>query len=311
MGILLEIEDQLIDQRQDIFMEVQSTSVLKQYIEKNNLSALGSWNRLFIQKGKSYIGLEGKLCTDADVVRRFLRFCMDIKNHKNLQLKVSKNLNNLHFPMIATCPIEIEDCYYFDIKSCFYSIYEKVGVDVFCSGEIKDNKINMNYIAYGVLNSRETPEIEELKTHKLKRNIMYGITRQGRILRYSSKTKIWTQELNKSREFRNDGLHNFICIFLHNFVNAFRFDIIYWNIDGGFVRNLETIERMQEFLMQIGLKAEAIKITNLKVHGLGIYTSDQKTSARNGHGSNVDNVLICEPDITERIFTTFKKAGRL
>ncbi len=310
MGILLDIEDRLIDQREDVFVEMASTHIIKSYIEKNNLSAVGSWKRLFVQKGKSYIGLEGTICTDPDVVRRFLRYLMDTKNRKNLQLKVSHSLENIFFPMICNKG-EYEECYHIDIKSCFYSIYEKVGVDVFCSGEVKNNCLNMDYVAYGVINSRETPELTELEKHKLKRNIMYGITKQSKILRYSGKTKLWTQELNKSREFRNDGLHNFICIFLHSFVNSNRTNIIYWNIDGGFVRDLETVEKMQNELLEIGLKVDYKKITNLKLDGIGIYKSDQKSSLRSGNGSNIDNVLICEKQVYERVINTFKKAGRL
>lgn len=310
MGTLIDIESRLIEQREDIYLQLNSTIELKNYIEKNNLSALGSWNRLFIQKGKTYAGLEGKLCTDADVVRRFLRYLMDTKNKRNLQLKVSHSLNNLFFPMICKTG-EYEDCYHLDVKSCFYSIYEKVGVDVFCSGEIKNNIIDMNYIAYGVLNGRETPELTELKDKKLKRNIMYGITRESRILRYSSKSKLWTQEINKSREFRNDGLHNFIVIFLHSIVHSYISDVIYWNIDGGFVRSMETVEKIKKQLESIDIKIEWQKITNLQINGLGIYRSDQKTSNREGHGTNINNVLVCEKSVIERITTTFKKAGRL
>lgn len=287
-----EIKKEIFEERKEKYIILDNAQYLKKYTEEHKKTSVGSVNRLYNMSKKNYAGLESHIVTNPDIVRYYINDLMKVNNKKRLRT-FATNECDLWFPMICPNPNTfIDKCYYVDIKSCFYRLYNIFGIDCCCELENKNNDLSLKFLAIGKINYKQ---LEDIGKHKELRNIVYGITKGGRFLMYKDKHWLYTE--NPKNPLQNSSIHNIILYVLHSIINEIQEHLIYWNIDGGFCFE-NGLEKILQIIGDYYMNCEYFEVTNLEIMGLGIYKSDNKSTLRHGVGSRLYNVY--KTDLTDK-----------
>lgn len=229
--------------------------------------------KLFVQrlKVKSIDKKEKELYTTTEALRVLLEQEINNLGFKKLRYQTDFKLANaLYFPYLFTVG-EFRDTFLkVDIKSCFYSIYSRLGVDtqVICDIDLEGKVIELKAVGQGRLTKYESELIKTLGYYKTLRNTVYGLTRASFITLFKPNSR-------PERQFIRGKLQNLdltvaIASFLHSLVSRFRPHILYWNIDGGIIYP-EGFEEMRDYLAELGFELKREAEGETIILGLGSY----------------------------------------
>lgn len=294
VNIIDRISQEILHARRDNFCEFENIISLSETM-KSVSHGIGSINRYWIPKSKEYYGLPHTRCTDADIVRQYLLEKLDVVGKKKISVVNSRYIE-YWFPMYVpkTLPLYKNHALYIDIKSCFYAIYSMFGIDCACDISVYDSEIDLKYFAGGIMDGSL---LNDIKPHKKHRNMIYGLTRGGNVLR----SKYGKQEyVEIPSPLKNNSFHNLVFFILHSIFSKIKRLCYYWNIDGGFFHE-DSLEYIIDVVHYWGLSFEYFYVENLEVHGLSMYKSDIKSTARLGKGSPLSNVFTTKQCDEERI----------
>lgn len=213
--------------------------------------------------------LQGIL-TNTEILAFLLERELDKQKIKKIWYKSNfKDAITLYFPY--KYKVGVVEGVKVDIKSCFYTIYSKLGVDVNCINEIDHTKklIHIKAIGRGRITKENSTLIEMLEKEKEMRNTIYGLTRCCFYTAFYPSGKIKRQYF-RSR-IQNLDLTVVIASILHHIVDKFNKDIIYWNIDGGIVK-YEAYEKIKEYVESLGFTLKKEAEGPGQVLGLGSYS---------------------------------------
>lgn len=236
----------------------------------NKYSAQKTAGKLIIQKIKTKVVDQSiDIVTDLEALRHLLEHELDRFRIKKLSYRTNFKLaNSLYFPYLFKCG-EFRDIYYkVDIKSCFYEIYSRLGVDCKAIVEQKNSHFRIKAIAKGRINNQESELIRMLKKDKKLRNSVYGLTRCAfytKLIPVNSIERCFFRP-----RLQNLDLTVIIAAFLHAFVSKFRKFILYWNIDGGIIAP-EAYEKMKKYLLELGFELKKEAEGEAVILGLGSY----------------------------------------
>ena len=238
--------------------------------------ALKTFNKLTISKIRRKVIKNSlkDIVSDTEALRLILEKELDKFKKKKLHYKTDfKSANALFFPYLFKQGKEKGKFMKVDIRSCFYEIYSRIGIDASTKAQIDHNKkvISLLTVGKGVITREESEIIKMLQNEKILRNTVYGLTRCA-FITVLNNSEIKRQYIRP--RLQNLDLTVLIASFLHHFVSMFKNFIIYWNIDGGIIK-AEGYEKMKEFLLDHGfaLKKE-YEGSELEVLGLGSYRLD-------------------------------------
>ena len=294
MNIIERIEKDILLSRANNFYEFQNILHLSETV-KSVSYAIGSVNRFWIPKDKKYYGLPHTRCTDADVVRAYLLEKLDIVGKRKISV-VNTRYVEYWFPMYvpSVLPLFRNHALYIDIKSCFYSVYSKFGLDCACDVFVYDGCIELKYFAGGIIDEQVLSDIKPYKKH---RNMIYGLTRGGNVLR-SKFGKFEYVEVPSP--LKNNSFHNLVFFILHSIFSKIKNLCYYWNIDGGFFHE-DSFEYIRDVIHYWGFDFDYFYVENLEVHGLSMYKSSVKSTQRIGVGSPLENVFVTKACDDDRI----------
>ena len=162
----------------------------------------------------------------------------------------------LAIPQPMYChPVEQwQPLYYFDIKSCYYSIFSRMSLDFWFGG---------NYAHWGnVKFSNFLPD--DLSDYKLCRNSIIGVMRSAT----SDRVKAGKIQTFSARNNLLSPCHwGFLSHLLHAIaIQAVGYGAVYYNTDGAIFPSLESGLKWVSFCQDLNLQC------NLKSHGLGRIT---------------------------------------
>jgi len=155
-----------------------------------------------------------------------------------------------------------------DVKRCFWSIYSRTGLDVRCKVVNCNGAYEVKAIAKGRLTAKNSELIRELREDKLARNAVVGLAssafvtvfRSGKFYRQFYRSKVLNLELRA-----------YICVLLNSVIQPLWDGIIYWNTDGGFVRQ-EIADALVDAFNSVGLEVRCEEAYELQVTCLGGYS---------------------------------------
>lgn len=249
----------------------------------NRYIAQKTAGKLIIQKLKlKVVDHHSDLVTDTEALRHLLEKELERFKIKKIRYRTEFKLaNSLYFPYLFVAG-EFKNTYYkVDIKSCFYSIYSRLGVDCKVVVENKNSHIEIKAVGRGRLNFQESELIRLLAHEKTLRNTVYGLTRCAFYTQFIPESQV-------KRQFFRGRLQNLdltvaISAFLHNLVKKFRSSILYWNIDGGIIRP-EVFEKMQSYLNELGFELRKEAEGECVILGLGSYKVGDYETLHFSHG---------------------------
>lgn len=228
-------------------------------------------SKLIIQKiKKKIVDANFDIVTDTEALRYLLERELDKWKIRRIQYKTEfKKAVSLFFPYLYRVG-EFRDTTYYkvDIKTCFFNIYSRLGVDSKIIADIHDKSIEIKAVARGLITSENSELIRILQNEKKLRNSVYGLTRCCFYTAFIPYCHI------ERRYFRtrlqNLDLTVIIASFLHHFVQKFRSHILYWNIDGGIIYP-DCFEEMKKYLEELGFTLKKESEGEAIVLGLGSY----------------------------------------
>jgi hypothetical protein len=292
---------------QNLQLQIDITKELIHYWEKSNgwerlfaeTNCFNDWKRyyskfigeltpskLIIQKAKRKIveRYQKSLYSDIEAIRTLIEAELLRFNKKKLYYRTDfKTANALYFPVKFIAGHHKGEFIKFDIKSCFYSIYSRIGIDANILATIDHEKkiIDVKACGQGVITTKNSQLIRNLADQKTLRNSVYGLTRycfamylypDGRIEKRYIRTNL-----------QNLDLLVIIASLLHSIVYPYRDYIIYWNIDGGIIRS-DMFEKMKKEIEDLGFEIKLIE-QNEEVEILG-YGSYRIGNFYTGHYEN-------------------------
>ena len=154
-------------------------------------------------------------------------------------------------PMFCTPLDKLQELYYFDIKSCYFSIYSKMTLDFWFHG---------NYAHWGDLKFADVLP-QDLYKYKICRNSLVGVMRTATSDRVKA-GKIQTFPATNS--LLSPCHWGFIAHLLHNIaLQAKGLDAIYYNTDGAIFKDVNAALKWCDFCKDLGF------VTELKARGAG------------------------------------------
>jgi hypothetical protein len=268
-----------------VFAEVNCFSDWKKYFSQYIGELTPS--KLIIQKAKKKVieKYQKTLYSDIEAVRTLIEAELRRFNKKKLYYRSDfKTANALYFPYKYKSGRFRGEFVKFDIKSCFYSIYSKIGIDANIIANINHEKkiIDVKACGQGLLTAENSQIIRNLKDNKILRNAVYGLTRfcfalylypNGRIERRYIRTNL-----------QNLDLLVIIASLLNSIVYPFKEYILYWNIDGGIIR-ADKFEKIRKEIEDINLEIKEIEYSEeVEILALGSYRIGNFWTAHYEHG---------------------------
>ena len=183
-----------------------------------------------------------------------------------------------------------ENILYLDIKACFYSIYSVFGLDCRCKTKLIDNTLEVKSVAKGRLTKDYSELVYRLQDFKKERNSVVGLMSSCFTIVYRS--GLFERQFYRSK-ILNLELRALICSILNALIYPHVADIVYWNVDGGFIRE-EAGYRLYDDLVSCGFNVRVDKALKLNVTCLGGWEAvfDSGVIKNTGHyGKNGSNVL--------------------
>jgi hypothetical protein len=244
-------------------------------------------SKLIVQKAKTKVieKFQKTLYSDLEAVRTLIEAELSRFNKKKIYYKSDfKIANRLYFPYLFKQGVYKGEFVKFDICSCFYSIYSRIGIDANIIANIDHEKklIDVKTCGQGILTAKNSQIIRNLKDYKTLRNAVYGLTRYcfssylypgGKIERKYIRTNL-----------QNLDLLVIIASLLHSIVYPYKDDLLYWNIDGGIIR-ADKFELMKNEIEDLGFKIKEIEYSEeVEVLGLGSYRIGNFWTAHFEHG---------------------------
>lgn len=254
----------------------EEVPLVKEWRNKySSYMAFFSNSKLFINKLKLKVIDKRLNCliTNLEAVRKLIEEEMqeEFKMKKITYRSDFKKAINVYFPFKYRVGVYRGEFLKVDIKSCFYSIYSKLGLDVTVISEIdnENKKIEIKAVGKGLLTKQNSWVIRELENEKELRNGVYGLTRSCWMLIFKPNGKVEKQYFRG--KLQNLDLTIAIASLLHNFVNKFDKKILYWNIDGGIIW-ADVFEEMQRYLEELGLVLrKEVESQEVEILALGSY----------------------------------------
>jgi hypothetical protein len=231
-------------------------------------------SKLIVQKQKIKIieKYQPSLFSDLEALRTLIEAELRRFNKKKLYYKSDfKTANSLYFPYKFRKGFFYGDFIKFDIKSCFYSIYSRIGLDANIIANIDHEKkiIDVKACGQGILTYENSQIIRNLKNYKSLRNAVYGLTR------FCFATYLYPNGQIERRYIRtnlqNLDLLVIIASLLHSIVYPFRNHILYWNIDGGIIY-ADKFEKIKKEIEDLNFEIKEVEYSNeCEILGLGSY----------------------------------------
>ena len=270
-------------------------------------------SKLIIQKCKTKIieKYQQSLYSDLEAVRTLLEAELKRFNKKRIYYRTDfKTANALYFPFKYQKGCFRGEFIKFDIKSCFYSIYSKVGIDANIIAEIDHSLkyINIKACGQGVLTYENSQLIRNLKDNKALRNAVYGLTRYCFATYLYPNGKIERKYIRTN--LQNLDLLVIIASLLHSIVYPYKDHIVYWNIDGGIIR-ADKFELMKKEIEELGFEIKEVEFSNeVEILGLGSYRVGNFATAHYEHGvkarqESKENIYLVIND--EKIKSWFRR----
>lgn len=186
-----------------------------------------------------------------------------------------------------------ENVAYIDIKSCFYSIYSVVGLDVRCKTKKDDDGVSVLSVGRGLLTRCNSELVYVLKDFKRERNSIVGLMSSCFTLVYKSGR--FERQFFRSNVL-NLELRAYICCLLNALVGRFKEHVIYWNVDGGFLYP-EGVDHAVNVLNDYGFEVRVVGVKWLDVTCIGGYSwiDEDGVIHTSGHyrkkGKDVFNIM--------------------
>jgi hypothetical protein len=270
---------------QRYFAEFNCYEDWKKYYSK--YIAVLSPSKLIIQKKKTKIieRYQKNLYSDIEALRTLIEINLLKLGKKKLYYRTDfKIANALYFPYRFVKGFYRGEFVKFDIRSCFYTIYSRIGVDANIIADIDHEKkvIDIKTCGQGILTYENSQIIRNLKEHKILRNSVYGLTR------YCFATYLYPEKKIERRYIRtnlqNLDLLVIIASLLHSIVYPYKDYIVYWNIDGGIIR-ADKFEEMKKIIEELNFEIKEITYSEeVEILGLGSYRIGSFTTAHYEHG---------------------------
>jgi hypothetical protein len=268
-----------------VFAEVNCFSDWKKYFSQYIGELTPS--KLIIQKAKKKVieKYQKTLYSDIEALRTLIEAELLKLGKKKIYYRTDfKTANNLYFPYKFKKGIFKGEFVKFDIKSCFYTIYSKIGVDANIVANIDHEKklIDVKACGQGILTSENSQIIRNLKDNKILRNSVYGLTRYCFAIYLYPNGKIERRYIRTN--LQNLDILVIIASLLHSIVYHYKDKIIYWNIDGGIVY-ADVFEQMKKEIEDLNFKIKEIEFSEeIEILGLGSYRIGYFTTAHYEHG---------------------------
>jgi hypothetical protein len=251
-------------------------------------------SKLIVKKTKTKIveKYQKSLFSDIEAVRTLLEAELKRHNKKKLYYRTDfKKANALYFPVKFIKGIHKGEFIKFDIRTCFYYIYSRIGVDANIIADINHEEkfIDVKACGQGILTAENSQLIKNLKEHKTLRNAIYGLTR------YCFATYLYPGGKIERRYIRtnlqNLDLLVIIASLLHSLVYPFKDFILYWNIDGGIVR-ADIFEQMKKEIVDLGFEVKEVEYSEeVEILAIGSYRIGNFATAHfeNGVKAKIQN----------------------
>jgi hypothetical protein len=222
------------------------------------------------------------IVTDTEALRSLLVKELDKFKIKKIWYRTDFKLaNSLFFPYLYRVGEYSGLWYKVDIRSCFYSIYSRLGIDVTCFANINNSTIEIKGVGKGIITKENSELIQLLENEKSLRNSVYGLTRCCFL------TVLYPNSRPQRQYFRsriqNLDLTVVIASFLHALVGKFKHGILYWNIDGGIIHP-EIYEPMKKYLEGLGFTLRKEAEGEVVILGLGSYKCGDFKTEHFKHG---------------------------
>ncbi len=291
----------LLEEKKRIILEKEArqfstkSPLFQEWKERHSgLIAYLSSSRLYIPKLKLKVidrTIQAELVSDIEALRLILEEELNKIGIKKIHYKTDfHTANRLYFPYLWRGGF-YENCVKIDIKSCFYAIYSRLGIDCKIVSDIDHEKRYIDISAFGKgLIDISNPIISMLSNYKHIRNSVYGLTRASfyTLLHPSGKHE---------RKFFRGRLQNLdlsvsIASLLHFIVYAFKDDILYWNIDGGIVKE-KVAKKLISFIHSCGLQCRIEAVGEAHILGLGSYRVGNFSTLHYDHGVCSERDFYC------------------
>jgi hypothetical protein len=268
-----------------VFAEVNCFSDWKKYFSQYIGELTPS--KLIIQKAKKKVieKYQKTLYSDIEAVRTLIEAELLKLGKKKIYYRTDFKLaNNLYFPVKYIKGTFKGEFIKLDIKSCFYSIYSRIGIDANIIADIDHEKkyIDVKSCGQGIITSENSQIIRNLKDNKQLRNSVYGLTRYCFAMYLYPNGKIERRYIRTN--LQNLDLLVIIASLLHSIVYPYKDKIIYWNIDGGIVY-ANVFEQIKKEIEDLNFKIKEIEYSEeVEILGLGSYRIGSFTTAHYEHG---------------------------
>ena len=253
----------------------------------SNYIAEATPSKLIIQKLKLKLveRYQKSLYPDVEALRTLIEAELLRFNKKKLYYRSDfKQANKLYFPIKFIVGRHKGEFIKFDIKSCFYSIYSRIGIDANILATIDHEKktIDIKACGSGILTAENSQIIRNLKEYKTLRNAVYGLTRYCFAMYLYPQGKIEKRYIRTN--LQNLDLLVIIASTLHSIVYPFKDYIIYWNIDGGIIR-ADKFEEIKKTIEDLNFEIKEVEYSEeVEILGLGSYAIGNFTTAHYEHG---------------------------
>jgi len=225
------------------------------------------------------------LYTDLEALRTLIEAELRRHGKKKLRYRTEfKTANSLYFPYKFRKGRHIGDFIKIDIKRCFYSIYNRIGVDanIIANIDHDDKIIDIKSCGQGLLTAENSQIIRNVRDFKTLRNAVYGLTR------YCFALYLYPNGRTERRYIRtnlqNLDLLVIIASLLHSIVEPYWDKILYWNIDGGIIHT-DIFEQLKHDIEELGFEIEVIEQDEqVEILGLGSYAIGNFTTAHYENG---------------------------
>jgi len=267
------------------FAEVNCYSDWKKYYS-DNIGELTP-SKLIIQKKKTKIieRYQKTLYSDLEALRTLLEAELRRHNKKRIYYKTDfKVANKLYFPVKFVRGKFKGEFIKFDIRSCFYSIYSKIGIDANIIADIDHERktIDIKACGQGIVTAENSQLIKNLENHKTLRNAVYGLTRFCFAMYLYPGGKIERKYIRTN--LQNLDLLVIIASLLHSILYDFKDKIVYWNIDGGIIE-ADAFEAMKKEIEDLGFKIKEVEFSEeVEILALGSYKIGNYATAHYEHG---------------------------
>jgi hypothetical protein len=257
----------------------------KKYFSK--LTGVLTPHKLIVQKTKTKVieRYQQTLYSDIEALRTLIEAELLRFNKKRLYYRTDfKQANALYFPVKYIKGLHKGEFIKFDIRSCFYSIYSRIGIDANIIANIDHvaKIIDIKACGQGLLTAENSQLIRNLKNHKTLRNSVYGLTRYCFAIYLYPGQKIERRYIRTN--LQNLDLLVIIASLLHSIVYTYKEKILYWNIDGGIVY-ADVFEQMKKAIEELNFEIKEIEYSNeCEILALGSYRIGNFQTAHYEHG---------------------------